>query len=217
MRGPKDLGSQVASFVHDRIHAVARVFHDLALLDKDQCRPIVMAVPGHDATGLDGQFAEAELAALDMRGLLAQVDGAKRHVGNAHRLVVHHRMGVGFHLVDRTFAGPGENLGISFGLSLSRCGQDWMISEFCSCADTMRLTKRLARKRVDHRCPSRAVAGIAKFAAERHRCDCVEKSKAEASQEEAEFTLGKVRIAPQKFSLMSSDMRRSHHNRVLVV
>src|SRR6516162_8454919 len=72
MRGPIDLRPQVARLVHDRIDAIAGVFHDLALLDKDQRRSIVMAMPGHDATGFDGQFAEAQFAALDMRGLLAE-------------------------------------------------------------------------------------------------------------------------------------------------
>src|SRR5262249_4756699 len=89
----------------DRIDAVGGVFDDLALLHEDQSGAVVMAVPGHDAAGLDGQLAEAQLAALDMRRLLAEVDGAERDVGNANRLMVDHLLRVRPGLVGRTFAG----------------------------------------------------------------------------------------------------------------
>src|SRR3954452_8694666 len=105
VRGAGDLGADVAGLVHDRIDAVGSVFDDLALLHEDQGRAVVMAVPGHDAAGLDGQLAEAQLAAFDMRRLFAEVDGAERDVGDADRLVVDHLLRVRLDLVGRAFAG----------------------------------------------------------------------------------------------------------------
>src|SRR4051812_20286812 len=105
VRGAVDLGPDVARLVHDRIDAVAGVFHDLALLDEDQRRPVVVAVPRHDAAGLDGELAETQLAAFDVRGLLAEIDGAERRVGDADRLVVDHLAGIGLLLAGGTFAG----------------------------------------------------------------------------------------------------------------
>ena len=45
-----------------------------------------MAVPRHDAAGLDHQLAEAQLAVLDLGGLLFEIDRAERRVGDADRL-----------------------------------------------------------------------------------------------------------------------------------
>ena len=70
-----------------------------------------MAVPGHDAAGLDGQLAEAQLAALDVGRLLVEIDRAERDVGDADRLEVDHLAGVGLHLVGGAFAGEGARRG----------------------------------------------------------------------------------------------------------
>src|SRR5262245_36374586 len=73
VRGAEHFGAYVAGLVHDRLGAVRGIFDDLALLHVDQRGPIVMAVPGHDAARLDGQFPEAQLAILDIGRLLFQV------------------------------------------------------------------------------------------------------------------------------------------------
>src|SRR6516165_5487890 len=105
MRRAIHLRPKVARLVHDRIDAVAGVFYNLALLDEDQRRPVVMAVPGHDAAGFDGQFSEAQLAPLDVSRLLAQVDRAERDVGDADRLVIDHLTGIRLDFVGGAFAG----------------------------------------------------------------------------------------------------------------
>ena len=66
-----------------------------------------MAVPGHDAAGLDHQLAEAQLAIPDIGRLFLEVDRAKRDVGDADRLGVDHRADVGLHLARRAFARNG--------------------------------------------------------------------------------------------------------------
>ncbi len=70
VRGAGYFGADVAGLVHDRVGAVRGVFDDLTLLHIDQRGTIVMAVPGHDAAGLDGQLAEAQLAIPDIGRLL---------------------------------------------------------------------------------------------------------------------------------------------------
>ena len=74
------------------------------MLHEDQRGPVVMAMPGHDAAGLDGELAEAQLAALDMGGLLAEFDGTERDVADADGLIVDLLARVGFHLVGGAFA-----------------------------------------------------------------------------------------------------------------
>ena len=59
------LCADIARLVHDRHRAIAGVFDDLAFGDVNDRRPIVVAVPGYDAAGLDGELAEPELAVLD--------------------------------------------------------------------------------------------------------------------------------------------------------
>src|SRR6478672_9804485 len=66
VRGAEHFGPDFAGLVDDRLGAVAGVFDDLALLHEDQRRTIVMAVPRHDAAGLDRQLAEAQLAILQV-------------------------------------------------------------------------------------------------------------------------------------------------------
>src|SRR5690349_24191046 len=58
MGGAEYFRTDVAGLVRDRDLAVAGIFDDLALLHEDQRRPIIVAVPGHDAVGFDGQLAE---------------------------------------------------------------------------------------------------------------------------------------------------------------
>src|SRR5206468_11290550 len=101
VRGTGDFRPDLAGLVHDRLGAVAGVFDDFALLDEDQRGTIVMAVPGHDAAGLDRQLAEAQLAIPDVGRLLLEVDRAERDVGDADRLGVDHRANVGLHLAGR--------------------------------------------------------------------------------------------------------------------
>src|SRR5207247_6477016 len=70
VRGAEHFGPDLAGLVQDRLGAVAGVFDDLAVLREDQRRTVVMAVPRHDAAGLDRPLAEAQLAVLQMRRLL---------------------------------------------------------------------------------------------------------------------------------------------------
>src|SRR3974377_2166016 len=83
MRGAAGLGADIAGLVHDWNRAVAGVFDDLAFGDVDDGGSIAVAVPRHDAAGLDGELAEAELALLDVRRLLFEIDGGKHGVGHA--------------------------------------------------------------------------------------------------------------------------------------
>src|SRR5216684_3911905 len=104
MRGTGHFRPDIAGLVRDRHLTIAGIFDDLALLHEDQRGPVVMAMPGHDAAGLDGELAEAQLAALDMGGLLAEIDGTERDVAEADRLGVDHGANVGFHLIGGAFA-----------------------------------------------------------------------------------------------------------------
>src|ERR1700745_1286765 len=90
VRGAEHFRPDLAGLVRDRHFAVAGIFDDLALLDENQRRPIVMAVPRHDAAGLDSELAEAQFTALDMGGLLAEIDRTERDVADADRLGVDH-------------------------------------------------------------------------------------------------------------------------------
>src|SRR5882672_4338298 len=107
MRGAEHLGSDIAGLVQNGLCAVAGVFNDLALLHKNESGPIVVAVPWHDAAGLDRQLAEAQLAVLEVRRLRFEVDRTERHVGYADRLEFDFLTGVRLHLVSRAFAGKG--------------------------------------------------------------------------------------------------------------
>src|SRR5712691_6341821 len=107
MRGAEHLGSDIAGLVQNGLCAVAGVFDDLALLHKNESGPVVVAVPWHDAAGLDRQLAEAQLAVLEVRRLLFEVDRTQSHVGYADRLEFDFLAGVGLHLAGGTFAGEG--------------------------------------------------------------------------------------------------------------
>src|SRR6266849_136613 len=107
MRGAEHLGSDIAGLVQNGLCAVAGVFNDLALLHKNESGPVVVAVPWHDAAGLDRQLAEAQLAVLEVRRLLFKVDRTQSHVGYADRLEFDFLAGVGLHLAGGTFAGEG--------------------------------------------------------------------------------------------------------------
>ena len=98
-------GADLAGLVHDRHRAIAGVFDDLAFRHIDQRRAVVMAVPRHDAAGLDHHLAEAQLAAGDLRLLLAEIDRAERGVGHALGRMIDRLGGIRHALVGRAFAG----------------------------------------------------------------------------------------------------------------
>ena len=83
VRGADDFWAISPALCRIGAGAVAGVFDDLALGDVDQRRAVVMAVPRHDPAGLDHELAEAQLAALDLRRLLFEIDGAERRIGDA--------------------------------------------------------------------------------------------------------------------------------------
>jgi hypothetical protein len=107
MRCAEHLGSDIAGLVRNGLGAVAGVFDDFALLHKNESGPVVVAVPWHDAAGLDRQLAEAQLAVLEVNRLLFEVNRTERNVGYADRLEVDFLAGVCFDLVGRTFASEG--------------------------------------------------------------------------------------------------------------
>ena len=78
-------------------------------------------------------------------------------------------------------------------------------------------TKGLACQRVGYGHLSRTLIGIAEVSSQRHRRNGVEDSQARPGDEGGEFPVSKVRIKPQKLSIMGSHMRRHHCDRVSVV
>src|SRR5262249_26138575 len=94
VRGAARLRPDIAGFVHDRISAVAGVFDDLALGDVDDRGAVAVAVPWHDAARLDRELAETQLAILDVRRLLLEVDGGEHRVGERLSVAVWHFLGV---------------------------------------------------------------------------------------------------------------------------
>src|SRR5205823_13462865 len=74
VRGAEHFGPDVAGLVHDRLGTVAGIFDYLTLLHVDQRRTVVMAVPRHDAAGLDRQLAKAQLAIPEVGRLPFGVD-----------------------------------------------------------------------------------------------------------------------------------------------
>src|SRR5262249_21676205 len=77
MGGALGLGTYLARLVQDRDRAVAGVFDDLALDDVDQRGTISMAVPRHDAAGLDHQLANPLQMIVELHRLLRQVDAGQ--------------------------------------------------------------------------------------------------------------------------------------------
>ena len=72
VRGAEHLGPDIAGLVQNGLCAVTGVFNDLALLHKNESGPIVVAVPWHDAAGLDRELAvclNMSLSPLFCRGL----------------------------------------------------------------------------------------------------------------------------------------------------
>src|SRR5262245_9919247 len=105
VRGAARLRPDIAGCVHDLISAVAGVFDDLALGDVDDRGAVAVAVPWHDAARLDRELAETQLAILDVRRLLLEVDGGEHRVGDALAGVVGRRAHVDFEFAGRAFAG----------------------------------------------------------------------------------------------------------------
>src|SRR5262249_60634274 len=102
----------IAGLMHDRISAVAGVFDDLAFGDVNDRGTIVVAVPRYDAAGFDRELAESELAFLDIRRLLLEVDGGEYGVGDAFGCMGCRLTYVGLHLVGGAAAGdPPGNAG----------------------------------------------------------------------------------------------------------
>src|SRR5438105_6804267 len=101
------LRRDVARLVHDRHRAAARILHDLAADDVDHRRPLVMAVPGNDAAGLDVELAQAEKAPVQGHRLLRQIGARAHHIGDAFGAVAHHRLAfaIGHALVRWALAG----------------------------------------------------------------------------------------------------------------
>src|SRR6516225_372602 len=104
MRGAAGLGADIAGLVHNRNRAVAGVFDDLAFSDVDDGGTIGVAVPRHDAAGLDGELAEAELTLLDVCRFLLEVDGGKHGIGDALASVGDGLARIRFHLIEGTTA-----------------------------------------------------------------------------------------------------------------
>src|SRR5262245_23855737 len=105
VRGAVRLRPDIAGLVHDLISTVAGVFDDLALGDVDDRGAVAVAVPGHDAARLDRELAETQLAILDVRRLLLEVDGGEHRVGDTLAGVGGRRAHVGLQLAGRAFAG----------------------------------------------------------------------------------------------------------------
>src|SRR5262249_57163999 len=105
MGGDVGFGPDVAGFVYDRISEVAGVFDDLSFGDIDDRGTIVVAMPRHDPAGFDRELAESELAFLDIRRLLLEVDGGEYGVGDAFCCMGCRLTYVGLHLVAGAAAG----------------------------------------------------------------------------------------------------------------
>src|SRR5262249_24317309 len=99
MRCTAGLWPDIGCLVHDRNRAVASVFDDLAFGDVDNGGAIGMAVPRYDATGLDGELAEAELTLLAICRLLLEIDGGKHCIGDALAGVGDGLTRIRFHLI----------------------------------------------------------------------------------------------------------------------
>ena len=99
------LDRDLAGLVLDRNRAVAGVFVDLARDDVDQRRPVLVAVPRHDAARLHDELAQAQAAVGERDLLLAELDHAEHVVGHVLRLHLARRANAGLGLVGRALAG----------------------------------------------------------------------------------------------------------------
>src|SRR5262249_12077880 len=68
------LARDIAGLVDDGHRAIVAVFDDLALDDVDQRRPVVMAMPGNDAAGLDHEAPQALHMSRRLERRLAEID-----------------------------------------------------------------------------------------------------------------------------------------------
>src|SRR5512139_1291545 len=100
-------GPDLAGLVMDWPPAIAGVFDDLALLDENQRRPVVMAVPRDYAARLDDELAESQLAAGNFRPLFTEIDRAERGVGHADGLEIDRLARIRHALICRAFARLG--------------------------------------------------------------------------------------------------------------
>src|SRR5581483_3341325 len=88
----------------DRRCAIAGVLDDFALLDEDQRRTVIVAMPRDDAAGGYGHPTEAQFAALELGHLLAEIDRTERRIGDADRLEIDRLAGVRHALIGRALA-----------------------------------------------------------------------------------------------------------------
>src|SRR6266576_3766134 len=75
----QELARDLALLVQDRYRALAAVFVDLALVDHDQRRTVLVAVKGHDAASLDLHVAKAKAALRQLDVFLRQIDRGELH------------------------------------------------------------------------------------------------------------------------------------------
>src|SRR5262249_5154446 len=102
--GAVGFARHIPRLVNDRNGAIAVVFVDLAIDDVNQSRPIVVAVPRHDAAGLDHKFADALHASFRLDRFLAEVVRRENRVADAGSLEITRLADVGLDFVGRTFA-----------------------------------------------------------------------------------------------------------------
>jgi len=76
--------------------------------DVDDRGTIAVAVPWHDAAGLDRELAEPQLAVLDVCRFLLEVDSGEHRIGDTLGRLSIRRARVDFHLVRRALAGDGR-------------------------------------------------------------------------------------------------------------
>jgi hypothetical protein len=105
MRRALGFGPDLASLVMDGRSTITGVFDDLALLDENQRRTIVMAVPWHYAAGLNDELAKSQLASSDICFLFAKVDRAERSIGHANSLEIDRLARIRHALICRAFTG----------------------------------------------------------------------------------------------------------------
>lgn len=98
----------IAGGMNDGHCAIAGVFGDAAADDIDDGGAITVAMPGHNAAGLDRKLAQAELAILHHGRFLREVDGADHGVDNAFGGEISWLGRICHLLVSRAGAGQGD-------------------------------------------------------------------------------------------------------------
>jgi hypothetical protein len=107
VRRALSFGPDLASLVMDGPSTITGVFDDLALLDENQRRTIIMAVPWHYAAGLNDKLAKSQLAPGNICSLFAKVDRAERGIGHANSFEIDRLARIRHALIRRAFTGLG--------------------------------------------------------------------------------------------------------------